>query len=384
MILDPTVLQVREAMPVTQTCTYLNTGSIGPVSTVFAACRQQCLEQDLRTGRATDERYARIEESKERLRGELAHLLEVGSENIALMQNTSAGLRTVIDRFPWERGDEAILTSVEHPACRVPFEQAARRLGIVLRVAKLPSEPTESLSWLTSLLTPRTRLVAFSGAAFTTGASLPIARVTEIARERGVVTLLDAAQCAGVVPLPLAELGIDFCALPLQKWLCGPEGLGALYARPGLAESLGKGSSGEACDLQAAASGNPVGVVSRVDARALDAAVNAWGAYEAAAAQLRWMRTEIGWPWIFAQSARLADYARRGLAAVSGISMLTPVSHASLIAFSVDSREAKDLLDRLRARRFVFRFIAELNAIRISTAYLNTEAEIDEFIGVIS
>ena len=75
-----------------------------------------------------------------------------------------------------------------------------------------------------------------SHVAWTTGAVLPIAGIAELAHARGALLIVDGAQAAGAIPFRFDELGADFYAVPAQKWLLGPEGMGALVVRPELIE----------------------------------------------------------------------------------------------------------------------------------------------------
>lgn len=346
---DRKVKVARSAFPVTRKLAYLGTGSYGPLSTIVVEALQERLAEDLRRGRAYPQRHEAAEAAKERVRVLLAQLLNASPAEIVLTQNTTDALRTVIERLPWEAGDEAVCTQLEHEACTVPLQGLAARGTITLRVAEAPPA-AERLDWLESQLTPRTRLVAFSGVAFKTGQRLPIERIARLARDRGARTLLDGAQCAGAIPLDVAMLGVDFCAMPMQKWLCAPEGLGALYARAG-APRVAEG----------------------------DLVVRDAGIWEAAARQLEWMSRDLGWPWIHARTAALAAHARRTIATLPGIELVTPDAHGGLVTFSFTKADSSAVGDDLRRRGFVFREIEEMNSLRISTAFFVFEKEIDRF-----
>ena len=80
--------------------------------------------------------------------------------------------------------------------------------------------------------------VVFSHVLWTTGAILPVGRIGTLARDAGAVAIIDGAQAAGAIPLVLEDLDVDAYALPGQKWLLGPEGMGALWARRSWADSV--------------------------------------------------------------------------------------------------------------------------------------------------
>ncbi len=345
---------MRAQFPVTAERVYFGTGSFGPVSQIFANRRATCLEEELRFGRNAKGRYERSAEARERLRSELASVVHAAPNEIALTQSTSDGLAAVLDGFPWEPGDEVICTQHEHPALLRPLEGLERRGRMTLRRAEAPLEGVENLSWLSRCLTPRTKLIAFSGTTFTLGSRLPIGAIATLAREHGVYTLLDGAQSVAAMPLDLDASGVDFCAMPLQKWLCGPEGLGALYVRRG-----------------------------RFDSLRADRVTRSWDVFEAAADHLQWLRTHAGWAWIAERSVALAAYARRALAGLKHARVLTPGSHAGLVTFGCGDVDVDALAAKLERRGFVFRTMTELGALRVSTAFFNTKDEIDALIAAI-
>jgi L-cysteine/cystine lyase len=96
-----------------------------------------------------------------------------------------------------------------------------------IRVAEVAGRPTEqALQSILDCITPRTRLLALSHVLWTTGQAMP---VHDLKRESGLPMLVDGAQSVGAIPVAVGE--IDYYTISCQKWLCGPEALGALYVR---------------------------------------------------------------------------------------------------------------------------------------------------------
>src|ERR1019366_3110310 len=113
-----------------------------------------------------------------------------------------------------------------------PLYQNRERYGIVVRKADLgPLADRPALEAISPLVTERTRLISLSHVTWTTGARLDIGAVTRFGRERGIPVVIDGAQSAGAIPIDVKALDVDFYAIPMQKWLCGPDGTGALYAK---------------------------------------------------------------------------------------------------------------------------------------------------------
>lgn len=346
----------RSAFPVTRRCAYLNTGSMGPVSAAYAEALHRYTQEDVASGRVSGQRYADLDDAREKLRDEFAELLQCDRAHLFLTQNTTTGLETIIESIPWQTGDEVISTDLEHEACALPLQRQAELNGLKIRIAEVSGPDDQILDVIANLLTDQTRLIAFTGTAFESGRCLPIRRIVALAHAVGVPTLLDAAQSAGAIPLDLDEMGVDYCALPLQKWLCGPEGIGALYVRD---ESAGL-----------------------LTAPPRDRVVHGLGVLAAAAEHLNWLRTELGWEWIHRRTAELAAFARAAVDAADFATLMTPDSFAGLTTLTFGGAADPAVAQELEKRGFVVRQLVHQSAFRISTAYFNLESEIDGLLAV--
>ncbi len=143
--------------------------------------------------------------------------------------------------FGWGRkviqeGDEIVLSELEHHANFVPWQRLAEEKGATLKFIPMnPEDATLDLSDLENLITDRTRVVAISAMSNVTGYMPPLDRVLTVARARGAVTVVDAAQLASHHPVDVAELDCDFLAFSGHK-MCGPTGVGVLYGKTELLE----------------------------------------------------------------------------------------------------------------------------------------------------
>jgi len=134
-------------------------------------------------------------------------------------------------------GDEIVLTMMEHHANIVPWQMLAERRGAILRVAEISDEGVLDIDHLVSLLGPRTKLLAFTEVSNALGTINPVAKLTAIARERGITTLVDGAQAVPHHPVDVVALGCDFYVFSGHK-VFGPSGAGVLYGRLPLLESM--------------------------------------------------------------------------------------------------------------------------------------------------
>ncbi len=222
--------RIRQEMPATTSCIYLNTGTFGPLPTCVIQAIQERFQEEWYEGRLGAKAFEKISAVYSNARSGVARLLNADIQEIALTDNTGEGMNAISYGLNWQAGDEVITTNHEHISALAPLYQIRDRYGVVIRVADLgPQADGSVLAAISELVTPRTRLIVLSHVVWTTGAVLDIRSVSRMGRERGIPVLIDGAQSAGAIPIDVKALEVDFYAIPMQKWLCGPDGTGALY-----------------------------------------------------------------------------------------------------------------------------------------------------------
>jgi len=174
----------------------------------------------------------------QRCRKKIADLLGAESpERIIFTFNCTDSLNLALHGL-MRAGDHVITSVIDHNSVQRPLTEMHRTLGIeVTRVGADATGRVDPVDFKRAIR-PQTKLIALIHASNVTGTIQPVAEVGKIAREAGILFLVDAAQTAGHLPINLRELDIDLLAAPGHKGLLGPLGTGILYLRPGVEARL--------------------------------------------------------------------------------------------------------------------------------------------------
>lgn len=189
---------------------------------------------------ASFQNRAKFAALRERARELLAAYLRADVGEIAITRNTSEGNNTVINGLSLGRGDEVVIWDQNHPTNNVAWDVRAERYGYAVRRISTPAAPQSDDDLIAPFLeaiTPHTKVIGFSHVSNVSGVALPAKQLCAIARDRGVVTLVDGAQTFGALHVDLHDLGCDYYTGSSHKWLMGPKEAGVLYVR---AERIGE------------------------------------------------------------------------------------------------------------------------------------------------
>jgi len=162
-------------------------------------------------------------------------------DEIVFTKNSSEALNLVANVLAWglplQRGDEIVITEMEHHSNIVPWQLTAQRTGATLKWFGLTDDGRLDLSSIDEVITERTKVVSFVLVSNILGTVNPPAEIVARAREVGALVVVDASQAAPHMPLDVQALGADFVAFTGHK-MCGPTGVGVLWGRKQLLEEL--------------------------------------------------------------------------------------------------------------------------------------------------
>ncbi|HEX2494358.1 MAG TPA: aminotransferase class V-fold PLP-dependent enzyme [Steroidobacter sp.] len=224
--------QVKEAFAFEPGYIALNAANLCPTSApVFEAQLQ--IMRDVNRDPSFENR-ARFEAEKEKTRARLANMLGADADEIAITRNTSEGNATIIDGLKLGPGDEVVVWDQNHESNLVAWRVAAKRRGFTVTTVTTPAQPRDQQQLIAPFekaLKRQTRVIAFSHIANMSGTRAPAQALCALARERGVLSLLDGAQSFGMLAVDLHAIGCDFYTGSAHKWLAGPRECGVLYVR---------------------------------------------------------------------------------------------------------------------------------------------------------
>src|SRR5947199_8838894 len=218
----------RGEFPIFRDGIYLNTCSLGALGDRPRRRVTQFLDVWQRRGASAW--YDVWWEALGELRARYARVVNAGPAEIALAPSISVALSAVAEALDHARRPRVVVTSLDFPT--VAYQWLAKRpRGVELVVVESPDRISVPVEAIERAVDDRTALVVTSHVYFTSGAIQDITAVAEVAHRRGALTLVDAYQSVGQVPVDVRAAGVDFLTAGGLKWLLGGPGIVFLYAR---------------------------------------------------------------------------------------------------------------------------------------------------------
>ena len=348
--------EARALFPMLERVAYLNTGSAGPLATPVLEAMRREEERAVDEGRGATATFKHTMGLREVVRARVAELVGVEPSSVALTGSTTDGCNIVLAGLGLGPGDEIVTTDAEH------FGLIGALHVSGARVIVCPPEPDALLA----AVGPRTKLLAVSHVIWTTGVVLPVAELRERA---GVPVLVDGAQSVGAIPA--TARGVDFYTVSGQKWLCGPDGTGALVvaeperlpvSRPSYLSQASHSPDGSFVPKDGAARFDPCWLSASLLA-GLQATID--------------LRPEWGYE-------RAAELAARCRELLEGVVELLP-GDATLVAFRPPAgEEPAAVVERLAAESVIIRELPGRNLLRASIGWWTNESDLQRLATALS
>jgi len=329
---------------------------------------------------------ARATEAYEGARERVARFLNAEPNEIVFTRGTTSAINLAAHGYARKHlreGDEIVITPMEHHSNLIPWQEAARKTGAVLKYIPLQPDGTIRLEDVERTVTERTRIVAVTAASNVLGTVNPVDRIAEIAHRRGAVILVDGAQSTPHMKVDVRAWDVDFYAFSGHK-MCGPTGIGVLYGKASLLDAMDPLDFG----------GEMIEVVELYESTWKEipwkfegGTPNIAGAVGLAAA-IEFLE-QVGLDNIAAHERKLAAYALERLTAIEGIAVYGPRhDRVGLVTFNLGDIHPHDVATVLDSEGIairaghhccqpLMRWLNVTATARASFYLYNTESDID-------
>ncbi len=308
-------------------------------------------------------------------------------KEIVFTRNTTESLNLLAYSLSLKKGDEIVLTRMEHHSNIVPWLALAERTGARIRYLEMNKKTGELLP-IEKTITPKTKIVSVVHASNVLGTINPVKKIAAAAHAVGAVCIVDGAQSAPHMPIDVRSLGCDFFACSSHK-MCGPTGIGVLYGRQELLDELPPFQYGGDMIREVRYNGATWNDLPwKFEAGTPDV-----GGAVAFGAALDYL-SSFGMEKIQRHGEQLVRYTRPLLEAIPSLTILGPTQRTPLLSFTVDGAHPHDIATILDHHGIAVRaghhcamplatYLGINGTTRASFYLYNTEAEIDTFVTVL-
>jgi selenocysteine lyase/cysteine desulfurase len=303
-------------------------------------------------------------------------------EEVALTRGATEALQILISGYnKLQPGDTVLYSDLDYDSMQYAMAMLKGRRGVEVKTFAVPEPATREavLETYRSILdqTPKAKLLLLTHLSHRTGLVMPIREIADMARTRGVDTIVDAAHSWGQIPFNVADLGADFVGFNLHKWIGAPVGLGFFYIRKDRLADIDTHMGDEDWPADDIRSRIHTGTLNFAAALSVPAALD--------------LHEKIGAPAKNARLNHLRNYWVRQVRQIDTLEILTPddpAMHAGITSFRVKGKTSNDdntgVVTRLRDEFKVLTVrrggIAAGQCIRVSPALYTTEAELDRLV----
>ena len=230
---------IQNSFTVTRGIVNLNNGGVSPSPRIVTEALVRYIWQQEDATAYT--MWQILEPQSETIRTGLAEMFGCDREEIAITRNASESLEILLLGMDFKPGDEILTTTQDYPRMLTTLRQRERREGLILKTIQIPIPP-KNLNEITAAfekgITPRTKLILISHQVNITGQITPIKAVCDMARAKGIETIVDGAHSYAQFDFQQKDLGCDYFGTSLHKWLYAPKGTGMLYVKRDKIEKL--------------------------------------------------------------------------------------------------------------------------------------------------
>ena len=379
------IAKARRDTPATAKIVHLNNAgaSLPPQPVVAAQIAHVQREAEIGGYEAADEAQPRVAN----IYASIARIIGAGADEIALVENATVAWDMAFYAVPLQKGDRILTAQAEYSSNYIAFLQRQRQIGFSIEV--IPNTPSGEIDVdaLARMIDGRVKLIAVTYVPTNGGLVNPAAEIGRIARQHGIMYLLDACQSVGQMPVDVNEMGCDLLSATGRKYLRGPRGSGFLYVKREVLDRL----EPPFLDNHAANWTAPDKYELRQDARRFENWENNYAAQLGLGAAVDYA-LDLGLENIAARIDVLAALLRQRLGAIPGVTVADIGRRkCGIVSMHLAGKDLSALRTTLRQRGFNCSISTPASTLldatarrlpdvlRASVHYYNTEEEIERF-----
>jgi selenocysteine lyase/cysteine desulfurase len=389
MVVSDQLAYVRRELQIPDSVIAINAGSWGPLSRAARDAMKQAIEDEGKARGDDPEAMAsgymglvRYQGPIDEAKAEVAKFINCSPDEVALSDSSTTAMNYFLWGYDFEPGDEIIAGSLENPAAGVPLWIVAERRKLTLRYTDLGNGEKDAVEAIREQITPRTKMILISDVSFATGARVDLKKISEVAHQHGILVLADGIQAVGTYPVDVQELGVDGYALARHKFLCGPDGAGALYVRKSVFDRILPTYAGVFSDAHHGMSGKLVymDTAQRYEVSTRPIPVIAGGT-----AALQWIANDVGWDFVYSRTETNYATLYDSLVSIPKLQMLSGPRQSGLMTFAIDGLEPVDIVNKLREQYIFSRtiIVTRPQAVRLSIGMWNRESDLQRIAEVV-
>jgi isopenicillin-N epimerase len=370
-------MSVRDQFVMPKDLAMLNAANLCPSSGPVLETMYR-MTRDIDQDPSSDNR-AKYGDGREETRKVLAGFLRVTPEEIVITRNTSESNNLVSTGVDLKPGDEVLLTQDNHPSNHTAWQEKAKRFGFTVIDVPVPNPHPgfdHYVQAFTKAITPKTKLISITHLTSTVGDLFPAKEICRLARERGILTLVDGAQTFGLLDVDLSDIQPDFYSGSAHKWPCGPKENGVLFINKSAQANIWASIFSEYPGR--------VGVSRTFDGfgQRDEPAMMAFG-------EALKLQTQIGRAQIEKRSRELTQALMAGLRKIDGVKIWTspdPSRSAAVLSFQPGNLDVRKLSAALYQKDRIgcaTRGGQDRPGLRFSPHFYNTHAEMDRAIAAV-
>ncbi|MBN1683389.1 aminotransferase class V-fold PLP-dependent enzyme [Candidatus Bathyarchaeota archaeon] len=303
--------------------------------------------------------------------------LTCSPDEVALCDSSTTAMNIFLWGIKWRKGDEILTCSLENPAAMIPIKILEERMGVKLKIIDQGNGEHDSSEAICESINHKTRFVLISDVNYATGGREDLTSISKAAHDSCALVLADGVQAVGTSEVNVQQFNVDGYALNRHKFLCGPDGAGALFIRKEVLDEVKPTYSGVFSSIKHASSDK---VKLHPSAQRYEVSTRPLPVIEGGTAAMEWIRDEIGLPFILKHTQKLYQELWDRLTSIPGVKVFSKRYQRSLLSFTIKGIESKKVVEKLREDYIYTRVIeaTKPHCVRISIGFWNRNSDIEK------